>query len=292
MEPRRHVFYRSVRFRLTAWYTTLLAIVIVAVGIAFSMVVHRQLRQDVDQRLLTTANYFIQDIVVNVTVARQTGALQGDPLVLNPITSPGQVVQLLDSDGTLIGWSNQDYQNTSQLALIGPSRTLDFTNAEVQEASVRILRYPIYSEDSGVYSGTMIVAESLEPVERTLRILERLLIFASPIGLILSAFGGWFLAGRALNPVDKITKTAASIATGSLGPQSLTTRLEVPNTGDEIARLATTFNQMLDRLEDTFSAQRRFVADASHELRTPLTAIRGNIDVHGSAVATRGNRTE
>jgi signal transduction histidine kinase len=141
------------------------------------------------------------------------------------------------------------------------------------------LTYPLYAENTGVYAGSMIVAESLEPVERTLRILERLLLFASPIGLVLSAFGGWFLAGRALNPVDKITTTAASIATGSHGQHSLATRLEVPNTGDEIARLATTFNQMLDRLEETFNAQRRFVADASHELRTPLTAIRGNIDV-------------
>jgi signal transduction histidine kinase len=59
----------------------------------------------------------------------------------------------------------------------------------------------------------------------------------------------------------------------------LATRLEVPNTGDELARLASTFNRMLDRLEEAFALQRRFIADASHELRTPLTAIRGNIDV-------------
>jgi signal transduction histidine kinase len=60
---------------------------------------------------------------------------------------------------------------------------------------------------------------------------------------------------------------------------SLETRLEVPPTGDEIARLAATFNRMLDRLQDAFETERRFLADASHELRTPLTAVRGNVEV-------------
>jgi two-component system OmpR family sensor kinase len=82
-----------------------------------------------------------------------------------------------------------------------------------------------------------------------------------------------------LRPIDRITATAASIASGGGGSKSLATRLDVPDTGDELARLAATFNHMLDRLEETFSMQRRFIADASHELRTPLTAIRGNIDV-------------
>ncbi len=60
---------------------------------------------------------------------------------------------------------------------------------------------------------------------------------------------------------------------------SLSRRVEIPATGDEIAQLAETFNHMLDRIEQAFAAQRRFVADASHELRTPLTSIKGNIDV-------------
>lgn len=279
MDSRRHVFHRSVRFRLTAWYTTLLAVVIVAVGITLSIVVHRQLRKDVDARLLTTASYFINDLRIISSISEQTGTIQGDPFVLDPITSPGQVVQVVDRDGNLIRSSSDDRTNQPSTPLSAPTTSIVFRNSEVQEASVRILTYPLYSKDTGAYAGSMIVAESLEPVERTLRILERLLLFASPIGLVLSAFGGWFLAGRALNPVDKITTTAASIATGTHGQHSLATRLDVPNTGDEIARLATTFNQMLDRLEETFNAQRRFVADASHELRTPLTAIRGNIDV-------------
>jgi signal transduction histidine kinase len=59
----------------------------------------------------------------------------------------------------------------------------------------------------------------------------------------------------------------------------LQTRLAVPATGDEIARLGQTFNSLLDRLQESIELQRRFVADASHELRTPLTAVQGNIDL-------------
>jgi signal transduction histidine kinase len=69
-------------------------------------------------------------------------------------------------------------------------------------------------------------------------------------------------------------------------PVSLGRRLDVPPTGDELARLAATFNAMLDRLQAAFLAQRRFVADASHELRTPLAAIRGNTDVLARQVVT------
>jgi signal transduction histidine kinase len=116
-------------------------------------------------------------------------------------------------------------------------------------------------------------------LHRTLSSFRRLLVGASLVGIALATVGGWLLAGRALRPVDRITATAAAIATERATPSALAARLDVPASGDEVARLAATFNQMLDRIEQAFAAQRRFIADASHELRTPLTAIRGNIDV-------------
>lgn len=70
---------------------------------------------------------------------------------------------------------------------------------------------------------------------------------------------------------------------------ALATRLPVGRTGDELDRLAATFNRMLDRLQATFESQRRFVADASHELRTPLTAIRGNVDVLSRQIERAGD---
>jgi two-component system, OmpR family, sensor kinase len=79
--------------------------------------------------------------------------------------------------------------------------------------------------------------------------------------------------------VDRVTAAAAAIAAGDGTATSLNSRLPVLPTDDELSRLSSTFNAMLDRLQASFHAQERFVGDASHELRTPLTAIRGNVDV-------------
>jgi signal transduction histidine kinase len=84
----------------------------------------------------------------------------------------------------------------------------------------------------------------------------------------------YLLTGRALAPVEQIRTRTARIGEADLG-----TRIDVPPTGDEIARLAVTLNGMLDRLHDAHQAQVRFVADASHELRSPLAAARAELDV-------------
>jgi signal transduction histidine kinase len=129
------------------------------------------------------------------------------------------------------------------------------------------------------YIGSVIVGERLTTMHETLTSLRQVLIGTSAVGLALALAGGWILAGRALRPVDRVTAAAAAIAAGDGTATSLRSRLPVPPTNDELSRLSATFNAMLERLEASFRAQERFVADASHELRTPLTAIRGNVDV-------------
>jgi heavy metal sensor kinase len=91
---------------------------------------------------------------------------------------------------------------------------------------------------------------------------------------VLASFGGWWLASRALSPIDRITRTASDI-----GAHDLSRRLGLDLPDDEVGQLARTFDAMIARLDAAFDRQRRFTADASHELRTPLTAVRGQIDV-------------
>jgi heavy metal sensor kinase len=98
------------------------------------------------------------------------------------------------------------------------------------------------------------------------------MLLAVPLILVLAAIGGIFLANRALEPIDRIARTAQEIGSGDL-----TRRLNYRGRADEVGRLALTFDRMLDRLQATFDREKRFTADASHELRTPLTAIKGRI---------------
>ena len=112
-------------------------------------------------------------------------------------------------------------------------------------------------------------AESLEPVRREVRELTGELLTLLPFGLLAAAAGGMFLTSRALRPVEDLRRAAESIEATDLSQ-----RLAVSGK-DEFARLTTTFNAMLGRLEEAFERQRRFVGDASHELKTPLTIVRG-----------------
>ena len=106
------------------------------------------------------------------------------------------------------------------------------------------------------------------------RVLALLLSFGGVLVLILSAVGGWFFAGGLLRPMQQMIKKIDNI-----NASHLNLRLDHTNNNDELAQLALRFNQMLDRLQKAFNAQRSFVTHASHELRTPLTAITGQIQV-------------
>ena len=101
-----------------------------------------------------------------------------------------------------------------------------------------------------------------------------LLLLAGPAALAATALGGWWLARKALLPVDRMTSQAEEI-----GIDRLHERIALPRARDEIGRLAETLNAMLDRLERGVEEKRRLVADASHELRTPLAAMRAELDV-------------
>ncbi|MCE9535800.1 MAG: HAMP domain-containing protein, partial [Nitrospirae bacterium] len=118
------------------------------------------------------------------------------------------------------------------------------------------------------------VGTTIDSVEHTLNSLLLVLLVSMPVALAVSLAGGWFMAGRALRPVDAITLAAQRIAGGDL-----TQRLTAPASADEIGRLTNTFNDMIDRLETSFRQIRQFSSDASHELRTPLTVMKGETEL-------------
>jgi signal transduction histidine kinase len=115
------------------------------------------------------------------------------------------------------------------------------------------------------------VGRSLAGVHDTVSTLQSVLALLFVTGLLMAGVGAYVLAGQALRPLRQVRQAAERI-----GGQTLTERVPVPQTHDEVEALAGSLNAMLDRLESSFEAQRRFTSDASHELRTPVTAISGH----------------
>lgn len=120
----------------------------------------------------------------------------------------------------------------------------------------------------------VVVGTSLDQVLDSAAHVDRGLAVGGPIVVLLAAAGAWVLAGRALRPVEALRSEAAT-----LSRPGTTGRLPVPSTRDELASLAATLNDLLDRVQRSLADQRHFVAAASHELRTPLAALRAELEL-------------
>lgn len=276
----------STRARLTAWYAALLVLLLLGLGGAVNALTESRLTADVDHRLASTAEDIGTVIARNLSnwpfsVSR---AVKFEAIVpnLGSFASRGLLIQIATPDDDVVRMS--EYAPTQPLvpAQSEPNQGPEFVTTTFGDDDLRAVRYPIFVTDgdgANWYIGSVIVGERLTMTHETLASLRQVLVVTSALGLTFAIVGGWILAGRALRPVDRVTAAAAAIANGDGTATSLRARLPVPATNDELSRLSATFNAMLGRLEASFRAQERFVADASHELRTPLTAIRGNVDV-------------
>lgn len=134
------------------------------------------------------------------------------------------------------------------------------------QTPMRVYTAPI--EDDHQVVAIIQVAQTLAGLQDTLGRLLATLLVSVPLLVVGAGVSGYFLAARALAPIDQISRTAQRISI-----EDLSARLNLPASDDEVGRLAKTFDTMLARLEESFRHEHQFTADAAHELRTPLAAI-------------------
>lgn len=181
------------------------------------------------------------------------------------LVSEGYAVRLLSREGRLLdGFGAIDLLPKPSRDAGGGFMTVDTKNGP----------WRVYNQWLPGRRGMLQAGESLTRVQETLARLRTLYTIFVPLTVFFASLGGFLLANRALRPVDKITNLAKAVQAESLDARL---GLDLPN--DEIGRLASTFDQMLGRLQAAFERQRQFTADAAHELRTPLAAMKGDIGV-------------
>jgi signal transduction histidine kinase len=173
-------------------------------------------------------------------------------------------IQILDGDGDVVDASPL-VAGDPAVARLEPGESAEVTVDDDDE-------FMAVAADAGRY--TVIAARTLDTVSESTSVVTDLLIIGLPVLLAVAALTTWLVVGRALAPVESIRREVDAISSAELDR-----RVPNPPGNDEIARLATTMNDMLERLERGQARQRRFVADASHELRSPVASIRQHAEV-------------
>ena len=264
------IIFRSVRLRLTLWYVLLLAIILAVFSAGVYVVLRQDLYGNLDGSIQNRTNVFLGVIQYEENRPTLAGRVSsGDP-------SAGEYfVRLFDASGDVTFDNSADAggapidSRAIDRALRGESGT---RTARVGDEVMRVRTLPLQRENG--IGGVLEVGQSQAGVSDTLQSLLLILAVAYPVTLLVASFGGVFLAGRALSPIDRLTGLARRISA-----ENLSQRLDLKLPDDEVGRLARTFDEMIARLDDAFRRQRQFTADASHELRTPLTTIKGQAEV-------------
>lgn len=255
----------SIRARVTAVATVALAVVLVLVAVLFVHFLRVGLTNRIDRQLRA-------DAVVGGL--RETPA---DRIAAG--AGAGRIAQVVGTDGAVL-WSSPAAGGQEAVPLIDAplpfapgsgTHLLSVDNAALGE--LRIIAVPRGGGDEW-----LLIARSEELGNTAARAVLRAVIVLVPLLTLGLGFIVWFGVGRALRPVESIRSTV-----GDITEHHLSTRVPVPDTRDEVARLAVTMNEMLDRLDAASGRERQLVADASHELRSPLASVRALLETRATA---------
>ncbi len=269
----------GVRIQLMLWYTIVFALLILFSDI----VLYTQLRSTLIASLNTALQLRSQQIAsgisndgASITIRDVTGDLSGSDTIAPDMPDAsidvdfGSLVRILNSKGQMLRISP-----AFRTLIVPPTSVMQSLHGSDWQGNVmtrdgqEVRLYSVPLTENGTPFAVIQVGESLTQVNTALRSLFLELLLIAPFILLLGAVGSYWLGIHAFAPMNRLIQTAQRIKAGDLHQ-----RVPVPRAYDEVRALALTLNEMIEHLDQTFTRQRRFVADASHELRTPVTAIR------------------
>jgi heavy metal sensor kinase len=261
----------SLKTRIAVWYISLSTLVLVGLGVALYLIISHSMMND---RRAVIA----QDLEKLPHVAQRYGNRGVDRLLDEaqeeiPLKPADEFVQIFRPDGVSVA-SSANLRGRSlpfrpELAnATSPFATIS-TSGDGSPALLGVSRIDI--NNAPYFAAIAVSLESVRSIQRRLLITLGVSI---PIAILLSLLGGAVLARQAIEPLDRMTNTAQMISA-----EHLNERIQLQRPDIELQRLAISFNEMLDRLDQSFRQIRQFTADASHELRTPVTILMGETDL-------------
>ncbi len=270
-------FIHSIKFRFTLWYLVVLGILLILLSTGVYLYLSQKLYDDLDDSLKIRTKQLqnirgVRDSIGGGSFEEELGEV---------------VVFYIQNDETIEPQPAKTIEDplANDLSLIEEALNgkAQFTTVQTEElGQLRFHIAPFEPERPEMMQGrpggmsmqmidippaAIAVGRSTQHIDDALDGLTTTLVIAVPLTLLIAGAGGVFLARRALKPVDQIAQTALEIE-----GTDLSQRIKV-DTKDELGRLASTINQMIERLEKAFKRQQQFTGDASHELRTPLAVI-------------------
>jgi len=274
-------FVRGLRFRLAVSYVAFFAILLAAIGFFF----WRQLKEEAELDVKTTveADWGATVGYLHFDNERPEWVYdRNDPDEAYAVERLRHVYLLTDANGIVlqsstiydsIGVDKPETRQMIQRVLNDKTRVPEYSIQKDEDGVPYYIRAG-WTLDDHKNKYFLAIGRSLALPYRTVDHFTRTYLLLAPAMLVLASFFGWWLAGVAIQPVNSVAHAAQNV-TGS----TLTQQIPLRGAGDELDHLIDSFNQMTERLHQSFEQIRRFSTDVSHELRTPITAIRGQLEV-------------
>lgn len=261
----------NLRLRLTLVVAVTFGLVVVGCTYAAHVSASSRLRSETDQFLLQRSARFATTQSNEFPQNGGDGDESGGPGSGPALADPDTIVRILDAQGQV----HSSIKGQPALPINAHDRQLaqhgghaSFRNVTVEHVPYRVLTVAL------PHGGAALIARSVKADNDVLATLDARLLLIALAGTIVAASLAWVIARRTVRPIEELTQTATYVAK----TQDLANPINIDRR-DELGRLASSFNTMLEALNTSREQQKRLVLDASHELRTPLTALRTNIDL-------------
>ncbi|MDX8395781.1 MAG: ATP-binding protein [Mariprofundaceae bacterium] len=270
----RNNVFLTFRGRLALLYITVELIILLIAGVLIYFFLSKQVYDNVDEELHQQVKGIVQELEgsrfhywafhLNEFSNHFHGTAE--------LVGANGIVQFSSQNNSLIGRGGNDVSKALGRAMKGESTVFVSTQSLLRKDNIRVVAMPVHR--SGHVVAVMMLGRSTNEIRGVFQLLYMLGGILGLVSMFISGLVGYVMARKALQPINEITATARAVAAGDLS-RRLTSEVQ----DREIRVLVKSLNKMFVDLESSFTAQKRFTADASHELRIPLTILKGEVEV-------------